>query len=97
MTQVLESSQSVGRVFPQDIPFIVFLDTYTDGWYLEYAVYKEDPTKMVWKRWHDQSLQEHGFLSWVLAYGAEHLRFRVNGGTTGATAFISSTRISFFR
>ena len=97
MRQVLQNDETVSEPFKQDTPFIVFLKTYTDGWFVEFAIHEDDPNAMVWKRWHDQPLQEHGALSWVLVYGDENLRFRLNSGTRGATAFLSATKIAFFR
>lgn len=85
--QVLQSTEPVGEPFECNVNFIVFLDTYADGWFVEYALEKDDPTDMVWKRWHNQPLQEHGELSYVIVCGVKQFRFRMNSGTTGATAY----------
>ena len=88
--QILLSNQGTGDPFRSSVPFSAFLDTYTDGWYVEYAIDDEnvdDKSTLNWKRYHDQPLQEHGDLSWVLVYGMRDVLYRINGGTTGATAF----------
>lgn len=97
MSQVLKSTQTTGDPFRSLIPSWVFLETYADGWFVEYAVYRENPTEMIWKRWHNQALQQHGELSRVLIAGGNDLRFRLNGGTVGATAVTSAYRLGLFR
>ena len=96
MIQILQSTESTGEVFETQTPFMVFLDTYAAGWFLEYAVTKSDASQMNWKRWHHQPLQEHGELSHVLVYGATGMSFRMNSGTTGATAYRKAVNIKIF-
>ena len=97
MELVLSSNQPTGEPFTSAIPFIVFLDTYTDGWFLEYAFTKADANQMNWKKWHSQPLQQHGELSRLLVYGVEGMSFRLNSGTVGATAFQVPVNIKVFR
>ena len=96
-SQILHSNEPKGEPFNQGTPFNVFLDTYTDGWYLEYAINDENvenKDNLNWKRYHSQPIQEHGELSHVLVYGMPNVLYRVNGGTQGATAFRQSVRVS---
>lgn len=90
MNQVLTATETTGDPFPNNATFIVFLDTYTDGWHVEYALDKEsvtDKTTLNWKKWNSQPIQEHGELSRVLVYGMDNVLYRLNGGTQGATVY----------
>ena len=90
MDQRLHANQPVGDPFTTRFPIEVFLDVYTDGWYVEYAIDREDVTDkntLNWKRYHNTPLQEHGDLSHVLIYGMRGALYRLKGGTQGATAF----------
>ena len=94
--QVLNSNQDTGDPFGSNTPFVVFLDTYTDGWFVEYAFDNdavEDKTTLNWKRYHNQSIQQHGELSHVLVYGMSEVLYRLNGGTQGATAVHQRVRV----
>ena len=93
MKQILNDDQPTGDPFTSVIPFVVFLDIYTADWFVEYAIDKEDPTDRNWKRWHDQPIQEHGELSRIIVYGVNNVVYRMNSGTTGATAFQEEIRI----
>lgn len=97
MKQILEADQPTGTPFQTQLPFMVSLDTYADGWFLEYAVTKPDPTEMVWKRWHTQPLREHGDLSHVNVLGMKDYSYRMHGGTVGATAFRSTIELKVFK
>ena len=101
MKQILTETQTTGEVFDSRTPFMVFLDTYTDGWFLQYAANKENAANINWKNWHEVSLREHGDLSYAVVYGSRwqitpDLVFRMHGGTVGATAFISYLDLSIF-
>lgn len=90
MEQRLFPNQDTGEPFELTAPFIVFLDTYTDGWFVEYAY--DDPEvsdkdTLNWKRYHNNAIQEHGDLSHVLVYGMSKVLFRLNQGAQGATAY----------
>ena len=37
MEKILTATQSVGIPFSCNVSFLVFLDTYADGWHIEYA------------------------------------------------------------
>lgn len=80
---------------------MVFLDTYTDGWFVQYGLKKENAADINWKNYHDISLQEHGNLSKVVLYGTRFdlipdILFRLHGGTQGATAFMIHLDLSVF-
>lgn len=96
---VLESNQDTGNGFERSTPFIVFLDTYADGWFVEYAydTGAADEDTLNWKRWHSQPLQQHGELSWVLCYGSNGIKWRLNSGTRGASARVSSDIVNAFK
>lgn len=88
MEQVLLATETTGREFDSNITFIVFLDIYQDGWFVEYCLKKDNPVQQIWKRWHTHPLQQHGDLSRVVVFGSEKdTLYRLNGGTVGATAF----------
>ena len=93
MDIVLEATETTGEDFSSSVPFMVFLDTHTDGWFVEYAVHKENKSEMNWKKWHNQPIQEHGELSRVLVYGMRGVRYRLNSGNVGATAVRESVGI----
>ena len=95
--QVLHSNQDTGEPFSNSTPFVVFLDTYTDGWFVEYAIDDDDVSDkdtLNWKRYHNQPIQEHGDLSHVLVYGMADVLYRLNGGTQGATAVSQAVQIA---
>ena len=88
--EILASTQSVGDPFSCNVAFFVFLDTYADGWFMEYAQDHDsvtDKTTLNWKKWHSQPLQQHGELSYVIVCGLKGVLFRMNSGTQGATAY----------
>jgi len=85
--QVLTATQSTGDTFACNATFVVFLDTFAAGWFLEYALYKPQTADIVWKKYHSQPFQEHGELSRVAVNGTNNMLFRMNSGTTGATAY----------
>lgn len=89
MVQILESDDTTGDPFTTERPFFVSLDTYADGWFLEFAVTKDNEANMNWKKWHTQPLREHGDLSHLTVVGVKGYSFRMNRGTQGATAFRS--------
>ena len=98
--QILMADQDTGDPFGTSVPFIVFLDIYTDGWYVEYAANRddiEDKNNLNWKRYHNQSIQQHGELSKVLVYGMPDVLYRLNSGAQGATAYRQTTRIIILR
>lgn len=100
MRQVLANNQATGEHFPSSRPFIVFLDVYTDGWFVEFAIDHEDvadKTSLNWKQWHNQPLQQNGDLSRVLVYGAKGMLYRMNGGTQGATAYAEDIGVAIQR
>ena len=89
MSQVLSATEGTGEPFRRATPFTVKLDIYADGWYLEYAIRKDDAALLRWSRYHDEPLTEHGDSSSVYCDGGEGYLFRMNGGTQGATAWTS--------
>ena len=96
-SQVLKSTQDTGDTFRRATPFTVKLDTYTDGWYLEYAIKKENENNLIWSRYHDTPITQHGDCSSVYCDGGENYMFRMNGGTQGATAFTSDVYTRGYR
>ena len=100
MKQHLKADQPVGTIFKERLPFLAFLDIYTDGWFIEYAIDHEsveDKSTLNWKRYHNNPIQEHGELSHVTVYGLsnpfdsdENVVYRFNGGTQGATGYIKT-------
>ena len=100
MERRLNATETTGDPFEHSTPFQAILDTYTDGWFVEYAVDHEnvtDKTTLNWKRYHNQSIQQHGELSRVLVYGMDGVLYRFNSGTAGATGYIEPVRIGIFR
>ena len=100
MKKQLESNKSTGDPFGSISPFVAFLDVYTDGWFVEYALDNEsveDKSTLNWKRWHNQPIQEHGELSRILVYGLSDVLYRFKGGTQGATGYIETVRVAHIR
>ena len=100
MEQKLQSNETVSDTFTSRFPFIAFLDVYTDGWYIEFAVDNPtvtDKSTLNWKRYHNQSIQQHGELARPLIYGLSdpfdretNVLYRFNSGAQGATGFIKT-------
>ena len=95
-TQILDTTDTVSDPFKSRVPFVVFLDTYADGWFVQYAVTKETSTDMVWKNWHTHAITENGEGSRILVYGMEGVSYRLNSGTAGATGYRSDVDVSVF-
>ena len=100
MIQILESTQTTGDPFPSLTNFVVKMDAFTTGWFVEWAIDHDnvtDKSTLNWTRYHDQPIQQHGALSRPLIYGAENTLFRVNGGTAGATAYKEVAKVQLLR
>ena len=90
MEQILTTTDTTGEPFSCNVMFFVALDTYADGWRVEYALDHDDVTDknaLNWKHWHSYTLQQDGDLSYVMVCGLKGYLFRMNGGTAGATAY----------
>ena len=97
MEKILDATDTVGMVFESQVPFKVFLDTFAEGWFLEFCYTKDDPADRVWKRWHSRPIQEHGEGSHILVYGMEDVRYRLASGTVGATGYQTDIKVLPFR
>lgn len=93
LRSILNSTDSVSDEFNTSRPTKVFFDTYTDGWFVEYAL----ETSNNWKRYHNRPLTEHGEGSYIIVCGGDGLKFRLNSGTVGATAYITIVEIAIWR
>ena len=96
--QVLSATDTVGEPFERSSTFMVVLGKHRDGWQLQHGVPDEngDVADEDWKNWDDFELAPNGSCSSTIAYGAEGLKWRLHGGTPGATgyAYIVDTKIT---
>lgn len=94
MEQVLQATETTGKVFQRTTPFVVALDVYTDGWKLQRAFKKPDSDTLIWKDYTGWSLEEHGDRSRLRVTPSTNERWRMHGGTAGATAYIDAIELS---
>ena len=97
--QVLSSTDTVGEPFERSSTFMVVLGTHTDGWRLQHGIPDEngDVADANWKNWDDFAIAPSGSCSHTIAYGTRGIKWRLHGGTAGATAYALTVDVTISR
>ena len=92
---ILTADDSTGIEFSSSNSFMVFFETFTAGWFLEFSRQGADTPR--WVKWNERAFTSADGDEYLLVPGIEDVVFRLNGGTTGAVAYRTGAKISIFR
>ena len=97
-TQILAATDTTtGTVFESEVPFMVYFETFTDGWFIEFAHKATPDASKHWVRFHERPFESSAGCEFRIFPGVKGLVFRMAGGTTGAVAYRSNVLLSVFR
>lgn len=94
---ILSSTQDIGDIFDSNLPFMVYLETYTDGWFIEFARRATPDADKNWTKYHERPFESSPGREFLIFPGSKDLVFRMNSGTQGAVAYKTPIELAVFR